>query len=166
MKPMRFLTTCTAAVLLLFAVPRSAIGQEFKRGTYATTFNGIALEVQFTDSGTVTVKANDTIVVIGTFALKGDEIELRDRSGPLACSEDQVGRYKWTLVEKTLTLVLVSDDCQGRTQSIAGQPWTWLEPRAPPALLLRDQRPLTPSTTENTIRSRRIRGCGLTSICS
>jgi hypothetical protein len=125
MKPIRFLAAGSAAALLLVAVPRPAVGQEFKRGTYTTTFNGMALETQFTDSGTVTVKANNTVVVTGTFTLKGGELELRDRDGPLACNPDQVGRYKWSFADKTLTLVLISDECQGRSQSMVAQPWTW-----------------------------------------
>ena len=131
MTPIRFLVAGSAAALLLLAAPRSAAGQAFKRGTYTTAFNNMALEAQFSDSGTVTVKADNAVVVTGTFTIKGDEIELRDLSGPLACSSDQVGRYKWKLEDKTLTLVVVSDDCRGRTQSVASQPWTWLEAARP-----------------------------------
>jgi type IV secretory pathway protease TraF len=131
MTPIRCLAAVSATTLMLLAAPHAAASQEFKRGTYATTFNGMALEIQFADSGKVTVTADNAVVVTGTFTIKGEEIELRDQSGPLACNADQVGRYKWKLEAKTLTLLLISDDCQGRTQSIAGQPWTWRDVARP-----------------------------------
>src|SRR5258706_12778566 len=120
MNPRRFLAAGSATLLCAFAVARPVAGQQFKRGSYTTAFNGMGLEVEFADSGKVTVKANDAVVVTGTYVIKGDEIELRDRSGPLACAADQLGQYKWKLEDKTLTLVLIADACEGRTQSIAG----------------------------------------------
>ena len=124
MTSLRFLLAGSASAVLLFAAPRLAAGQAFKPGTYTAAFNGMALEAQFSDSGTITIKADNSVVVTGTFAIKGDVIELRDLSGPLACNAEQIGRYQWKLEDTTLTFSLVSDDCQGRTQSVAGQPWT------------------------------------------
>ena len=124
MTSMRFLLASSAATLLLLAAPQRAAAQAFKPGSYLSAFNGMALEAEFSDSGRVTIKADNAVVVTGSFALKGDVIELRDVSGPLACSPDQVGRYKWSLEDKTLTFILVSDECQGRIQSVAGQAWT------------------------------------------
>ncbi|HEX6307505.1 MAG TPA: amidohydrolase family protein [Longimicrobiales bacterium] len=65
------------------------------------------------------VSLNGVLAVEGEYAIRGDTLVLNDRGGPRACAPTDTGIYTWTRAERTLTLAMVADPCQGRAGALA-----------------------------------------------
>src|SRR4029434_352523 len=109
-------------VLLAFTTASSA--DEFKKGTYSATAGGVKWSIKYDESGKVTVSRDGEIVVEGTYKVSGDELQVKDEKGPMACGAEQTGKYKWKLEGKKLTLTKVEDECGGRASGLTAQAWT------------------------------------------
>ncbi|MEP7272105.1 MAG: hypothetical protein ABI882_11420 [Acidobacteriota bacterium] len=112
--------------MLLLALPCvlwSTIGLaqgKFPAGAYA---NG-QFVITFLEDGSHTVSADGNVVVKGSYSVTQDQILLTDKSGEYACGATQTGKYKWKVVEKTLTFEKVDDECDGRAGALTGEAWT------------------------------------------
>lgn len=115
-KPAGFLIV----LLVLTAVTNA---DEFKKGTYSARTGGVKFSIKYDESGKVTVSRDGEIVVEGTYKVRGDELEVRDEKGAMACGGEQIGKYKWKLEGKKLTLTKVEDECGGRATALTAQPW-------------------------------------------
>lgn len=80
----------------------------------------------FEDDGTTTVLKDGEPAVFGRFTVSGDEIQLDDNGGELACDPPaDRATYRWTVVEGGgLTFTAVSEPCSGRRSVITAGTWT------------------------------------------
>ena len=108
-------------VLLILATAVTA--EEFKKGTYSITSGDVKWSLKYDESNKVTVSRNGEVVVEATYKIKGDELEVTDEKGPMACDKAQTGKYKWKLEGKKLTLTKLVDECDGRASALTAQPW-------------------------------------------
>jgi len=113
------------AVLLIILLAFAAMvgAEDFKRGTYSATQGGVKWAIKYDESGKVTVISNGKAVVEGTYKIKGDELEVTDEKGPMACAAEHTGRYKWKLEGAKLTLTKIEDECEGRATALTSQAW-------------------------------------------
>jgi hypothetical protein len=118
-----FVTRPFGCLIVLLILATAVIAQEFKKGTYSSTTAGTKWSLKFDDSGKVTVISNGEIVVEAKYKVTGDQLEVTDEKGPMACDKSQTGKYKWKLDGKNLTLTKVSDECDGRSTGLTSQPW-------------------------------------------
>jgi hypothetical protein len=115
---------CSALLLVLFALDATARAEDFKIGTYSFTSGGVKYSIKFQEGNKHTVTRGGEVVVEGNYKVTGDELEVTDEKGQLACRGDQkTGRYKWKIEEKKLTLRKVEDGCEGRSNALGGQAW-------------------------------------------
>src|SRR5215475_5199564 len=96
------LTIGSAALLVvLLALGTAARIADFKRGTYSVTAGGVKWSINFADNNRVTFTRDGEVALEGTYKVAGDELELTDERGPIACEgEQKTGKYKWKLEEK------------------------------------------------------------------
>ena len=52
-----------------------------------------------------------------------DTIEINDVSGPIKCSSDDKGVYRYLITNGKLVLTIISDNCDGRANAISGRQW-------------------------------------------
>jgi hypothetical protein len=110
-------------LIVLVALATAVNAQGFKTGTYSNTAAGTKWSLKFDETGKVTVISNGEIVVESRYKVKGDELEVTDEKGPMACDKAQTGKYKWKLDGKKLSLTKVSDECDGRSAGLTSQTW-------------------------------------------
>jgi len=118
-----FVTKPLGYLFLSLILATSVTAQEFKKGTYSSTAAGTKWSLKFDESSKVTVTSNGEVVVEAAYKVKGDELEVTDEKGPMACDKAQTGKYKWKLDGKKLTLTKISDECDGRATGLTAQPW-------------------------------------------
>lgn len=118
------LVKCAALMLVLFALGTKARAEDFKTGTYSLTSGGVKYSIIFHDSNKHVVTRAGEVVVEGSYKVTGDELEVTDEKGQIACRGDQkTGRYKWKIEDKKLTLQKVEDACEGRANALTAQAW-------------------------------------------
>lgn len=93
-------------------------------------------ELKMEQMGTFQLKFEETtyelingmgeIGVKGTYEIKENTILFIDKEGPMACPEDNVGKYKFTYQNKELKMELIEDICAGRPL-MAAKVWIQLE---------------------------------------
>ena len=110
-------------LVVLLVLTGVASADEFKKGTYSARTGEVKWSIKYDESGKVTVSRNGEIVVEGTYKVKGNELEVRDEKGQMACGAEQTGKYKWKLEGKKLTLTKVEDECGGRASALTAQAW-------------------------------------------
>jgi hypothetical protein len=114
-----------ALLLVLLALATTVRAADFKTGTYSVTVDGVNYSIKYYEGNKVTVTRGGEVAVEGTYKVTGDEIEVTDERGPIACrGEEKTGRYRWKLEDKVLTLTKVQDGCIGRASALTAQPWT------------------------------------------
>lgn len=69
----------------------------------------------------IIAQTGDTLVN-GNLKIENDTIVLTNEKGQQACPEGSVGKYKFSILNKELKMVLIEDDCMGRSSFIT-QPW-------------------------------------------
>ena len=112
--------------LILFTVTISANAQlagkkfELKMEQMGTFY----LEFQETDY--LLTNPMGDVGVKGTYKIEGNTILFTDKEGQMACPEDQVGKYKFSLKGKQLKMELIEDSCTGRP-NMAANPWEMVE---------------------------------------
>lgn len=107
-------------------IPRSANAQTIEHTVWKSFF-----EAPINDTATLSV-GSDTLtisnshglaLVVASIHIIKDTIEINDVSGPVKCSPDDKGIYRFTLVNDKLVLNIISDDCDGRANAISGREW-------------------------------------------
>src|SRR5262245_33563583 len=107
----RCVTRTAGFLILLFGLSAVVKADDLEKGTYSDTAGDVKRSIKYDEKGKTTVSRNGEIVVEGTYKVKGDELELTDENGPMACAKEQKGKYKFKLDGKKLTLTKVSDEC-------------------------------------------------------
>ena len=83
------------------------------------------------DTATLSV-GNDTLTIssskgmaldVASIHVMNDTIEINDVSGPIKCSPNDKGVYRFTLANGKLVLNIISDPCDGRANAISGREW-------------------------------------------
>src|SRR5262245_56983895 len=118
-----FKTKPLECLIILLILATAVRAEEFKKGTYSVTAGDVKWSLKYDDSGKVTVSRNGEVVVEASYKVKGDELEVTDEKGPMACDGAQTGKYKWKLEGKKLTLTKLTDECDGRASALTAQPW-------------------------------------------
>ena len=118
-----FKTKPLGCLIILLILATAVRAEEFKKGTYSVTAGDVRWSLKYDDSGKVTVSRNGEVVVEASYKVKGDELEVTDEKGPMACDRTQTGKYKWKLEGKKLTLTKMTDECDGRSSALTAQPW-------------------------------------------
>lgn len=62
-------------------------------------------------------------IVRSIFHVSHDTVTIKDVGGEIACG-DEMGVYTFTMTKTTLKLMLVTDACDGRANSLSGRVWT------------------------------------------
>src|SRR5215472_5035427 len=111
---LRRLATGIAFVCL---AARATGAQQSPIGTYHS--RGFALEL--TATGQARFWNAFGPLIVGSYALAGDTITLRDQSGPAACPSG-TGRYLWRVDADALRFQLIDEGCERRRAALA-TPW-------------------------------------------
>ena len=118
------LATCSALAMCaaLATVPASP-ANGFPTGTYSA--QGLAATATFDGNGKLHISKGGVMEVDGDYTVKGDQIQLTDKSGPWACTKagEQTGIYRWTYANGTLAFSKVMDQCEGRAASLTKYTW-------------------------------------------
>lgn len=110
------LMTCAAVgASLAFAAA------DFPLGAYAIEEYAIV----FADKGQFRVSKGENVMVEGEYTVKGDQLQLTDKRGPIACTgaDKETGTYGWKYEGEVLTLSKVEDKCEGRSAAMTAKPW-------------------------------------------
>jgi hypothetical protein len=121
MKYRRSFGMLALAICSAFATGPAIAAAPFPPGSYG----GGAVTIKFGDSGQVQVTKGGTLEVDGSYAFKGDQLEVTDESGPWACTkpEEKTGTYHWKYAGGMLTFIPVADQCKDRAASLTSQSW-------------------------------------------
>ncbi len=119
-----FLSPFQVLALMICAVVGTSLAfaaADFPLGAYA--FNEYT--IVFADKGQFRVSKGEAVMVEGEYTLKGDQLQLTDKKGPIACTKagQESGTYRWQYEGEVLTLSKVEDNCQGRAAALTAQPW-------------------------------------------
>jgi len=104
---------------------------EFPTGNYTVTFteaDDVTPEIVGTWSvvwridGDFIIGFEGDALVQGEFSVDGNQVTLTDRDGPGRCPDS--GTYEWAFQDPELTLSLVSDSCESRSEVLTTKPWT------------------------------------------
>jgi hypothetical protein len=107
-------------MFLIFEI--STYADNFKKTTYTMSGDG-GWSIQFCEDNQIKVSRADAVATEGTYTIKGDQIEILDKSGPMSCGGETLGKYQWHLEDRKLTFTLVADECEGRVQALTSQSW-------------------------------------------
>lgn len=98
--------------------------------------NGKKFELKTEQMGTFYLEFQETnyfltnpmgdVAVKGTYKIEDEILHFTDKEGPMACPENQIGKYKFTYKNNELKLELIQDDCTGRP-NMASQTWKQVE---------------------------------------
>ena len=112
-----------AKVLLtiFFALVMNSFAADFPQGTYASA----EYTIVFADKGQFRVMTGEELAVEGEYTVKGDQLILTDKRGPLACTGEgmETATYGWKYEGEMLTLSKVKDECSGRSAGLTAGPW-------------------------------------------
>jgi hypothetical protein len=113
----------TVALLAALALPSAALagGPTLPPGMYTAKVRTPAQlkgtwVLDFLRTGRYVITDNGTVVVRGHFS-STSMLDLHGETGPLACADR--GVYRWKRAGKKLTLTKVSDPCAGRSAVLA-----------------------------------------------
>lgn len=113
-----------AIIIVSFIVIASSQESQFKKGTYTFKENGITWAIRY-DDNKVSLARNGEVFIEGVYKVTGNEIEVTDERGPMACGGDQkTGKYNWKLEGKKLTFQKIKDECAGRDNALTSFSWT------------------------------------------
>jgi hypothetical protein len=114
-----FVTALSLAVVsLAFS---TAFAADFPTGSYHSK----GLVLTFAEGQQWHLNQGKAVVVSGTYAIKGDQLEITDVDGPWACKTDgqQTGTYTWKVQNAVLTFAKVSDACNDRSDPMTSMKW-------------------------------------------
>ncbi len=107
----------TVVFFLPAGVGSAAHPGDFPPGTYESgpfTFT-------FEQGGTFRVVHSSGAGVTGTYNVTGDQIEILDTDGELACL-GSAGKYTWKLDHDNLVFSVVDDACDARAEALTSKP--------------------------------------------
>ncbi len=110
-------------ISLALVAPVLADDLEAKSDLVGSYTNGEAT-LTFFANGTSALVLNeyDAVTVLGSFTASDGVVKAIAESGPMACPGP--AEYRYELGNDELRYTLVSDDCEGRRNSLDGSVWT------------------------------------------
>ena len=96
---------------------------DFPTGFFTYSVGDASPVVEFDGQDKATATLDGEVIVVATYKVSGDVIEVIDVEGPYAYPEGGVGKYKWSLNGATLAFALIEDNNPGRRKGFA-QPFT------------------------------------------
>lgn len=108
-------------VLALISCTALGAAADFPQGAYSAG----EYTITFAEKGQYRVSKGEEVLVEGEYTVKGDQLQVTDKQGPIACKEagQETGTYGWKYEAELLTLSKVKDACQGRSGAMTTQPW-------------------------------------------
>jgi len=124
MKKIIFLT----AFLLFIGLSRSqsqSLQNTHWKSLFAAPINDTAIFNFAKDTSNMT-SSKGVEIVRSIFHVTNDTLTIKDIGGEIACG-DEPGIYTYTITKTTLKLMVVTDPCDGRANSLSGRIWarTW-----------------------------------------
>ena len=110
---------------ILTVMSTAVQAQSFKNTSWRTFIgeplhDSITIHIR-TDSSFVTT-SDGSVVVKSVCKISEDSLTISDYDGQYAC-QDMTGRYKVSLKDDIMTLVLVDDACEGRANNLNNSKW-------------------------------------------
>ena len=120
---------CLAVAAMLsmwLGISNLARADDFPKGKFAVTFDGMTISIKFEDKGKFRVYHEDDVLVEGTYKITKNEIEFKDEKGPAVAPADvgKPGKYKWKFEDKKLSFTKVEDEVMNRSHALTVGPWT------------------------------------------
>ena len=115
---------CLAACLVLigFAQTHAQSLQKTQwKSLFAAPINDTAIFTFRQDSSYIT-NSKGVEIVYSIFHVSHDTVTIKDIGGEIACG-DEVGVYTFTMTKNILKLLVVTDPCDGRANSLNGREW-------------------------------------------
>ncbi|MGH8311922.1 MAG: hypothetical protein ACRESI_06240 [Gammaproteobacteria bacterium] len=116
------LITLVLATSTVLAISPALAATDFPTGTYAA--KGVAETVTFGD-GQLLVNRGGVMKDKADYTVKGDQLQLTDKSGPWACTKagEQTGTYHWKYDSGILAFSKIADKCEGRAAWLTKYSW-------------------------------------------
>lgn len=92
---------------------------EFPTGFFTYTVGDASPVVEFDGHGRATATLDGQVIVVATYRVVSDVLEVTDVEGPFAYPEGGTGRYRWSLSGKVLSFSLIEDENPGRRKGFA-----------------------------------------------
>ena len=89
------------------------------RGFFIYTVGDASPLEEFAGQGRATATLDGQVIVVSTYKVIDDVIEVVDVDGPYAYPEGGVGKYKWSLNGKVLSFLLIEDNNTARKKGFA-----------------------------------------------
>ncbi len=109
--------TLTLVVFLSVSTVSSAQTGDLPLGTYESG----PFTITFEQGGTFRVTHSSGAGVTGVYRVTGNQLEISDRDGELAC-QDSDGKYTWKLDQGNLILSVIDDACSARAEALTSKP--------------------------------------------
>lgn len=94
---------------------------------YTTVFEGVGnVVMEYKDSTYILYNPNGTVMLEGEYNIDKGVILLKDTKGENACPSEFIGEYEIDIIDKTLVMRLIIDDCNGR-RMLASNTWKELD---------------------------------------
>ncbi|HKI89263.1 MAG TPA: hypothetical protein VKA38_09565 [Draconibacterium sp.] len=112
--------------LILFAITVCANAQLAGKKFKITTEQNGTFYLLFEKNTYELIISMGDAAVKGTYKIEGKTISFIDKEGEMACPEENVGKYKFSLKNKVFKMELIEDSCTGRP-NMAASPWELVE---------------------------------------
>lgn len=112
------------ALLLVTSVAAAFQGAKFPGGTYKAYDGENNIALSFDSGGSLTAYVNNEAFSSGRWEAKGDTLSFGPLQAPEGFGCAGNAKYTWSIAQTTLTVKLVSDDCEIRKQYFTGLTWT------------------------------------------
>ena len=104
----------------------STSATHFPKGFFIYKVGDSSPLVEFDGQGKATATLDGQVIVVATYKVIGDVIEILDVEGSYAYPEGGLGKYKWSLNGKVLSFSLIEDNNTPRKKGFA-QPFIMQE---------------------------------------
>jgi hypothetical protein len=114
------ITICLVFVAVALSQAQSLQKTQWK-SLFAAPINDTAIFTFRQDSSYIT-NSKGVENVYSIFHVSHDTVTIKDIGGEIACG-DEVGVYTFTMTKNILKLLVVTDPCDGRANSLNGREW-------------------------------------------
>jgi hypothetical protein len=107
-----------------FGLINVVTASDFPKAAFTTTTSdGNVWVLKFNNDGKFDVTQNGEDAVEGKYKVSKSQIEFVDETGPLAQPDAKTGTYEWEYQDEKLTFDKISDNAEGRSQTLTSGPW-------------------------------------------
>ena len=116
------MSLCCAVSAMSYLHAQSIINKSWK--TYiADPINDTAILHIYADSSVIT-NSKGNVMVRNHCKITGDTLSIVDYGTEEQGCPDMKGKYRISVTGDSFTLTLINDECDGRSQALAGRKWT------------------------------------------